>query len=51
VSEETDWNRVEEVFGAIPLEESLAICGQIADGMEAAHEKGVDGYINLVTYN
>jgi serine/threonine protein kinase len=27
--------------GAIPLEESLAIAAQIADGMEAAHEKGV----------
>src|ERR1700730_8816784 len=27
--------------GAIPLEEALAIAGQIADALEAAHEKGV----------
>jgi serine/threonine-protein kinase len=27
--------------GPIPLEESLQICRQIADGLEAAHEKGV----------
>jgi eukaryotic-like serine/threonine-protein kinase len=27
--------------GAIPLEESLAIARQIADGLEAAHEKGI----------
>ncbi|HTD51899.1 MAG TPA: protein kinase, partial [Thermoanaerobaculia bacterium] len=27
--------------GPIPLEESLRICRQIADGLEAAHEKGV----------
>src|SRR5512139_2460382 len=27
--------------GALPLEEALAICRQIADGLEAAHEKGV----------
>src|SRR6516162_8697442 len=27
--------------GPIPLDESLAIAGQIADALEAAHEKGV----------
>ncbi|MBN2241408.1 MAG: serine/threonine-protein kinase [Acidobacteria bacterium] len=27
--------------GAIPAEEALAICRQIAEGLEAAHEKGV----------
>ncbi len=27
--------------GALPVEESLAICRQIAEGLEAAHEKGV----------
>ena len=27
--------------GAIPLEESLKIAAQIADALEAAHEKGV----------
>jgi eukaryotic-like serine/threonine-protein kinase len=27
--------------GALPLEEALAICRQIAEGLEAAHEKGV----------
>jgi eukaryotic-like serine/threonine-protein kinase len=27
--------------GALPVEEALAICRQIAEGLEAAHEKGV----------
>ena len=27
--------------GALPVEEALAVCRQIADGLEAAHEKGV----------
>jgi Tol biopolymer transport system component/predicted Ser/Thr protein kinase len=27
--------------GALPLEDALAICRQIAEGLEAAHEKGV----------
>src|SRR5206468_5400057 len=27
--------------GPIPLEEALAIAGQIADALEAAHEKGI----------
>ena len=27
--------------GALPLEEALALCRQIAEGLEAAHEKGV----------
>ena len=27
--------------GALPLEEALALCCQIAEGLEAAHEKGV----------
>jgi eukaryotic-like serine/threonine-protein kinase len=27
--------------GALPVEDALAICRQIADGLEAAHEKGV----------
>src|SRR5438552_9957960 len=27
--------------GAIPLEEALAVAGQIADALEAAHEKGI----------
>jgi serine/threonine protein kinase len=27
--------------GALPLEEALAVCKQIAEGLEAAHEKGV----------
>jgi eukaryotic-like serine/threonine-protein kinase len=27
--------------GALPVDESLAICHQIAEGLEAAHEKGV----------
>lgn len=27
--------------GSIPLEEALAICRQIAEGLEAAHEKGI----------
>ena len=27
--------------GALPLEESLELCSQIAEGLEAAHEKGV----------
>ena len=27
--------------GALPLEESLEVCSQIADGLEAAHEAGV----------
>jgi len=27
--------------GALPLEEALAVCHQIAEGLEAAHEKGV----------
>jgi eukaryotic-like serine/threonine-protein kinase len=27
--------------GALPLEEALGICRQIAEGLEAAHEKGV----------
>ena len=27
--------------GALPLEDALAVCRQIAEGLEAAHEKGV----------
>jgi len=27
--------------GALPIEEALAICRQVAEGLEAAHEKGV----------
>ena len=27
--------------GALPVDEALAICHQIAEGLEAAHEKGV----------
>jgi eukaryotic-like serine/threonine-protein kinase len=27
--------------GALPIEEALQLCRQIADGLEAAHEKGV----------
>jgi eukaryotic-like serine/threonine-protein kinase len=27
--------------GAVPVEEALAICKQIAEGLEAAHEKGI----------
>ncbi|MCH7804961.1 MAG: protein kinase [Acidobacteria bacterium] len=29
------------VKGPVPVEEALEICRQIAEGMEAAHEKGV----------
>jgi eukaryotic-like serine/threonine-protein kinase len=27
--------------GALPVDDTLEICGQIAEGLEAAHEKGV----------
>ncbi len=39
VEGQTLWERIKE--GAIPLEESLNIARQIADALEAAHEKGI----------
>ena len=40
VSGETLADRVKRE-GALPVEEALAICKQIADALEAAHEKGI----------
>jgi serine/threonine protein kinase len=48
VSGETLAERVKRE-GALPVEEALAICKQIAEALEAAHEKGISqAWINSV---